>query len=89
MTLPTDITAKLNADFSDSDDRKLVQSILEDLEGNENHRIMRCILYLANGDLKTFGIYSDLAQVDYRDVIMNAEYERPSNKRLRDFNKPF
>ena len=89
INLPTDILKRINQDFSSIDDRELIKNLLENLKVNERHRIMRCILFLAQGDLKTFGEFEKLAKIDYRDVIMNAEYEYPSEKRLRDFSKPF
>ncbi len=87
--LPIDILDKINQDFSKPDDRELIIFLLENLNVNERHRIMRCILFLAQGDMDIFGEYEKLAKIDYRDVIMNAEYEYPSEKRLRDFSKPF
>ncbi|MCP4374353.1 MAG: hypothetical protein GY797_40565 [Deltaproteobacteria bacterium] len=87
--LPIDILDKINQDLSKPDDRELIIFLLENLNVNERHRIMRCILFLAQGDMDIFGEYEKLAKIDYRDVIMNAEYEYPSEKRLRDFSKPF
>ncbi len=87
--LPIDILDKINQDLSKPDDRELIIFLLENLNVNERHRIMRCILFLAQGDMDIFGEYEKLAKIDYRDVIMNAEYEYPSEKRLKDFSKPF
>ena len=89
MKLTQDIAIRINGDFRDPEDRQKVKNTLQTLETNETHRIMRCVLYLAKGDLKTFNLYVDMARVDYRDVIMNAEYEYPLEKHLRDFTKPF
>ena len=89
MNIPIDIIKKIHSSFSNNDERELIKRIFQNLNVNEKHRIMRCILFLANGDLNTFYRYEKMAKTDYRDVIMNAEYEYPSNKCLRDFSKPF
>jgi hypothetical protein len=89
MILPEDIDARIENDFPSQDDRDLVKSIISALSVDEKIRVARCILFIADGDLDRLGKLEDLANTDYRDVIMAGEYEYPSNKKLRDFNDPF
>ncbi len=58
-------------------------------KGMISNRIIRAIVYLSNGDVSTFHEKVKLAQVDWRDVLMQAEYSYPENERLRDFDKTF
>jgi hypothetical protein len=59
-----------------------------------NHpRILRCILFLAKGDMDNLKKYLDVAIQDPRDVMLWAEYidlnDEQTPKRIRDFNKTF
>jgi hypothetical protein len=59
-----------------------------------NHpRILRCILFLAKGDMDNLKKYIDIAIQDPRDVMLWAEYtdlhDGQTPKRIRDFNKTF
>ena len=51
-------------------------------------RIVRCIVFVANGDLNRLEKAIDLAKEDYRDLIVWAEYDE-KNERVRDFSNPF
>lgn len=51
-------------------------------------RLIRCIVFSANGDEQRLRHLIELEQWDHRDVIMLAEYDGIT-KRLRDFNRPF
>jgi hypothetical protein len=88
MNLPDDIAAKAARDFPDAVDRAFVLGKLSSLEVNEKHRIMRCILFCAAGDKGRFCEMEQLARVDYRDVIMCAEYEPGTDRRVRSFIEP-
>lgn len=48
----------------------------------------RCVLLVANGSYKEFARMIELANTDYRDAIVAAEYDR-RDRRLRDLSKPF
>ena len=89
MNLPNDINLRIKNDFSLTEDQKLVENILSSLKINERDRVVRCILYIAKGNINSICEMERLAKIDYRDVIMSGEYEYPSGKRLRDFNEPF
>lgn len=56
-------------------------------------RVIRCIIFLARGNLTDLNKYIKTATFDTRDVMLLAEYEKLSGdlnyKRLRDFNKTF
>ena len=67
---------------------KEVFTLLRDIE---SPRVVRCVLFLANGDFAELAKMREAARRDYRDVIWWAEYDHPSNpeKRLRDFDQPF
>ena len=82
-------TEKLKTDFKNHEDCELVRNILADLDVKEKLRIVRCILFVSEDNLETFGEMEVLANTDYRDVIMAAEYEYPTDKRLRGFSQPF
>ena len=85
MNLSKDIEEKISSDFPK--DIELIKSLLSEIDTQENERVMRGILYLANGDFEIFDRYYKMAKIDYRDLIMNSEYEYPSHKRVRDFSK--
>ena len=86
-----DIYQKIENDFGDNSNE--VHEALKILDaktkGMISNRILRAIVYLANGDISTFHEKVKLAQVDWRDVLMQAEYSYPENERLRDFDKTF
>ena len=86
---PTDIQNKIIVDYPESK-HKLVGDLLSnnynDLEVT-GYRIQRCMLYLANGELAELKKMDSLARVDWRDVILWAEYE--NDKQRYDFNQTF
>lgn len=63
---------------------------LRDAQGNPfGDRVVRCIVYAAwLFPRRSFEGWMREAQVDYRDVIMAAEYDDCGN-RVRDFANPF
>lgn len=57
-----------------------------------SNRIIRCVIFLAEGDLEKLEHFIDIAKTDYRDVIFMAEYtdhESKHPKRIRDLNRSF
>ena len=93
MGLPADIEVRIEEDFGEQSEqvRELLLSYLKTVD-KEADRVLRCIVFLANGSLDTLKEMIAAAQVDYRDVIFWAEYEDHSSKKpaqVRDFNKPF
>ncbi len=86
-----DIRDKLILDYGEdqySDTLKILNSVSE-----LSDRTIRCIIFLANGDIEKLNHYTECADRDYRDVIYWAEYFEGEDKakpvRIRDFNKPF
>ena len=57
-----------------------------------SYRVLRCVLFLAEGSLEKLNNYIEIAKTDYRDVIFFAEYtehDKKHPKQIRDFNRPF
>ena len=92
MTLARDIVEKVNQDFADPDETALALSVLADFaEQNQalaSDRILRCMVFVANGDLDVLGKAMDLAMIDYRDLIVWGEYDE-NYQRVRDLSIPF
>jgi hypothetical protein len=86
-----DIEARIATDFR-ADERGEVRATLDLLDselGNDSHpRILRCVLFLAQGDATRLIQMADRTRMDWRDVIYWAEYEE-HDFRMRDFNEPF
>jgi hypothetical protein len=58
----------------------------------EAQRVLRCIVFLAKGNLEELSSLMTAAATDYRDVIFWAEYvdhEAPHPRQVRDFNRSF
>jgi hypothetical protein len=84
MDIDPDIIARLQADFlPDEADARLTQLS----EASESQRVLRCIVFAAQGRVGHFDYLCKLAKIDWRDVIMAAEYDR-ENTRLYDFTRP-
>ena len=92
MILARDIWGKVNKDFSTPEEAALALSVLADfVDQNKklsSDRIVRCIVFVANGDLNRLEKAIDLAREDYRDLIVWAEYDE-KNERVRDLTNPF
>ncbi len=88
LNLAFDILQRIVDDFPDSDDSAAVRELLESLECPEAERVARCILHLSEGSVAAVLENIALAQTDYRDAILFAEYDREDN-RLHDWSKPF
>jgi hypothetical protein len=90
--LPQDIVIKVRQDFSEDDAVVIVQLLIELQKENPrvfSDRILRCIVFSAGGRFDEFACQVKLARLDWRDVIMNAEYDRDWKTHCRDFNSPF
>ena len=92
MVLAQDIIDRLNRDFEDPGEAALALSVLADFAEEKqelsNDRIYRCIVFVARGDLNRLGEAIDLAKIDYRDLIVWAEYDE-KRERVRDLSFPF
>ncbi len=89
--MATDIYRKVERDFGAK--AVEVHHALDELDaktkGLVSPRLIRAIIFLADGDLKRFHQTLELAQTDWRDVLLQAEYSYPENNHIRDFNKTF
>ena len=95
MIFKADIAEKINNDFSENADnaRAMLIDAIKNAEHLKTDRIIRCILFLANGSLTALDKFIKTAIHDTRDVMLWAEYEKLnkefSYKRVRDFNYSF
>jgi hypothetical protein len=90
--LPADVLARLGIEFGKQAGR--ARSLLSNIRGHlqERARSLRCIVFLADGDVRPLPLLIDQAISDYRDVIFWAEYtdwEATDPKRVRDLSRPF
>lgn len=95
MTFKEDIHQRIKLDFKDSADKvyELLSNAISQKDYLKTDRVIRCILFLANGDLNNLEKFIENAIFDTRDVMLWAEYEKQEGelnfKRIRDFNKTF
>lgn len=93
MALPEDIIAKVRQDFSQGDEISILQMLSDYQRQHPDHsaRILRCIVFLAHGSFDKFAEAVTLAQLDWRDLIVAAEYDGWSGEehRRRNLNEPF
>lgn len=95
MTFKEDIKAKIYSDFGENANKattRLIDAVTK-VEYLKSDRVIRCIIFLAKGNLTDLDKYIETATFDTRDVMLWAEYEKLNGdlnyKRLRDFNKTF
>jgi hypothetical protein len=95
MALPEDIIAKVRRDFSEDEEISILQLLNEYhqrlRQPEHSPRILRCIVFLADGSFDKFAAAVKLAQLDWRDLIVSAEYDGWSGEEhhVRNFNSPF
>ena len=95
MIFKDDIIAKIQTDFGNNASTALSMLInaTKKVEYLKTDRIIRCIIFLAKGNLKELSKLIETATFDTRDVMLLAEYEKLNGNfnytRLRDFNKTF
>jgi hypothetical protein len=83
MDIANDILEQMQRDFPDEE---LAGRLAQLAEATKLERLQRCIVFASRGHPWYFEYLCRLAKVDYRDVIMAAEYERDA--KLYDFSKP-
>ena len=95
MTYTNDIKDKIESDFGDkaSDVFRLFDEAISKADYLDHHRIIRCILFLAEKDIDKLKRNIKAASYDPRDIMLWAEYfnkgQEQKPKRIRDFNKTF
>jgi hypothetical protein len=95
MTFKDDIKSRIQIDFAENANKATAMLIdaIKKVEHLKTDRVIRCIIFLANGNLTDLRKYIETATFDIRDVLLWAEYEKSSGdfnyKRQRDFNNTF
>ena len=95
MTFKDDINARINADFGENANKAtaILIDAIKKVDYLKTDRIIRCIIFLAQGNLTELKKHIETATFDPRDVILWAEYEglkeNEKPKHIRDFNKNF
>ena len=90
-----DITRKINTDFGEYSDNafETLKSAVEKIEYLKTDRVIRCIIFLSEGNIDDLNKFIETATNDTRDIMLWAEYEKINNdtnfKRIRDFNNTF
>ena len=95
MPFKDDIITRVNTDFGENANKAITLLIdaINKADYLKTDRVIRCIIFLAKGDLVLLKKYIEAATCDTRDVMLWAEYEKSNGdfnlKRVRDFNKTF
>lgn len=95
MAFTDDIVNRIKNDFGESANEasRILTEAQSKYDYLKSDRIIRCIVFLAKGDLTDLSKYIDSAVTDLREVIFWAEYtgitESKTPKRIRDFTKTF
>lgn len=95
MTFKDDIITRINSDFGENASKatSLLLDAINNVDYLKTDRVIRCIIFLARGNLTDLDKYIETATYDTRDVMLWAEYEglkeNEKPKRVRDFNKTF
>ncbi|MFK7749987.1 MAG: elongation factor Tu [Kordia sp.] len=87
---PTDILKRLEHDYgkNSSEAKRKIQELIKSSKEFRIHRIVRALIFAGNKDINHLQKMIELTQTDWRDLLMNAEYEYPE-KRVRDFSNEF
>lgn len=92
MALPDDILAKIRQDFSGGEMLPVIE-ILIDLQKEDaglfTDRVLRCILFVAQGRFDRLADAVALARRDPRDLIVDAEFDGHFGAQHRDLSLPF
>ena len=89
--MKVDIYQKIVRDFGNRANECIerIEALDAATKGLIDDQLIRCIVYLASGDLASLDEWIERARLDWRDVIMNAEFSSPDEKHVRDFRKTF
>lgn len=95
MVFKDDIINRIYTDFGKESNNafEILQRAIEKTDDLNSDRIIRCVIFLAKGNIDELHKYIKAATVDPRDIMLWAEYEASNgsadHKRLRDFDKTF
>ena len=83
IKIEEDIVNKVKADFKEESANAL--KLLQNCENKNDFgpRVIRCIVHLSKGDIKKLFLTIERAEIDWRDIIDEAEEE------TFQFNNPF
>ena len=87
--VPKDIRDRVAKDFDDEDEQELALMVVEELSEKFERQVVRCAVYMADGDLDKLAEAESLAQSDHKDLVMLAECDPLTGKRLRNLAKSF
>jgi hypothetical protein len=88
--MPPDIQSRIKREFAPEDFYPAIKAINTwdaTQKGLIDDRLIRCAVFLAKGNMAVLEQQIALGMMDYRDLIVAAEYE--GDIRVRDFSKPF
>ena len=89
--LPPDLRRRIARDCSPADASALLAELDRQRAADPalfSDRVVRCIVYVAGGDLQTAQRAVALAQTDPRDLIVWAEYDNRFEAQRRDLSAP-
>lgn len=95
MILKKDISNRIHSDFKKSSNEatEILQKGVSKTDYLKSDRVIRCILFSADGNLTKLKQNIEYAIIDWRDVVFWAEYSNlegnKTPKRIRDFNRTF
>ena len=84
MKIEPDILNQLESDFPPDEIPVRVEQLVK---ATNDSRMQRCIVFASRGHPWYFDYLCRLVKVDFRDVILAAEYDR-LDARLYDFSRP-
>lgn len=87
---PIDILKRLESDYgkNSGDANRKIQGLIISNKEFRSYRIVRALIYTGNKDIVHLQKMIELTRADWRDLLMNAEYEYP-DKRIRNFDNEF
>ena len=91
MIFKEDITKRINEDFAENSHQaiEILKNAIEKTDYLKTDRVIRCIIFLAKGNIDDLNKYIEVAIFDTRDVMLWAEYKELNEdlnyKRERDF----
>lgn len=91
VRLPSDICRRIAADFGD-EGSEIIALLVAERQRNPalfGDRILRCAVHVAGGARETLTRAIELARMDYRDLIVWAEYDGTFGERKRGLGEPF
>ncbi|WP_405207101.1 elongation factor Tu [Aquimarina sp. LLG6339-5] len=87
---PIDILKRLESDYGNNsgEAKRKIQDLIISNKEFRSYRIVRALIYVGNKDIVHLQKMIELTLTDWRDLLMNAEYEYP-DKRVRNFDNEF